>query len=94
VARQLFVSERYYNTIAVIDLFVVGNSSDQVFGFASASRIGSSALNLPVDLTPVHRDMENVNWASNPTLDQGSDFYVANQGETTRSFACSKTAPS
>ena len=26
VARQLFVSEPYYNTIAVIDLFVVGNS--------------------------------------------------------------------
>jgi hypothetical protein len=48
-------------------LMVVGNSPDQVFGFASVSRIGSSALNLPVDLTPVHRDMDNVNWASNST---------------------------
>jgi hypothetical protein len=81
VVRQLLVSEPYYNTIAVIDLIVVGNSPDQVFGLASVSRIRSSALNLPVDLTPVHRDMDNVNWASNSTLDQGSDFYVANQGD-------------
>jgi hypothetical protein len=83
VVRQLFVSEPYYDTIAVIDLIVVGNSPDQVFGLASVRRIHSSALNLPVDLTPVHRDMDNVNWASNSTLDQGSDFYVANQGDNT-----------
>jgi hypothetical protein len=39
--------------------------------------------NLPVDLAPVERDTDNVNWASNTTLDQGSDFYVANQGDNT-----------
>jgi hypothetical protein len=83
VVRQLFVSEPYYNTIAVIDLIVLENSLGKVFGLASVRRIRSSALNLPVDLTPVHRDMDNVNWASNSTLDQGSDFYVANQGDNT-----------
>jgi hypothetical protein len=29
------------------------------------------------------RDADNVNWASNTTLDQGSDFYVANRGNNT-----------
>jgi hypothetical protein len=38
---------------------------------------------LPVDLTPVKRDAENPNWASNTTLDDGSDFYVVNQGDNT-----------
>jgi serine/threonine protein phosphatase PrpC len=38
---------------------------------------------LPVDLAAVQRDAENMNWASNTTLDQGSDFYVANRGDNT-----------
>jgi hypothetical protein len=40
-------------------------------------------LNEPIDLTPVVRDADNVAWASNTTLDQGSDFYVANRGDNT-----------
>ncbi len=40
-------------------------------------------LNLPVDLTPVKRDRDTANWASNTTLDDGSDFYVANAGDNT-----------
>jgi len=28
----------------------------------------------------VQRDADNVNWASNSTLDDGSDFYLANRG--------------
>ena len=38
---------------------------------------------MPVDLAPVERDKDDVNWASNTTLDQGSDFYVANRGNNT-----------
>ena len=83
VVRQLFVSEPYTNTIAVIDLVVVGSSPNQVFGLGLIRRIASPELNFPVDLTPVHRDTDDVNWASNTTLDQGSDFYVANQGDDT-----------
>jgi len=45
------------------------------------------SLNIPVDLTPVERNTDDVNWASNTTLDEGtgtgSDFYVANQGDNT-----------
>jgi len=43
----------------------------------------ADALNLPVDLTPVKRDTDTANWASNTTLDDGSDFYIANQGDNT-----------
>jgi len=46
-------------------------------------RISSPALDRPVDLAPAQRDNDNVNWASNTTLDQGSDFYVANRGDNT-----------
>ena len=81
--RQLFVSEPFHNTIAVINLVVAGTAPNQVFGLGLVSRISSPWLNLPVDLAPVQRDADNVNWASNTTLDDGSDFYVANRGNNT-----------
>ena len=83
IVRQLFVSEPFQNTIAVLSLVNFGVAPNQVFGLSTISRIGSPWLNLPVDLAPVHRDKDNVNWASNTTLDQGSDFYVANRGNNT-----------
>ncbi|MBV8791538.1 MAG: hypothetical protein JO237_05735 [Pseudolabrys sp.] len=83
VVRQLFVSEPFHDTIAVVDLMVAGSMPNQVFGLGSVTRIRSEALNRPVDLTPVQRDNDKVNWASNTTLDDGSDFYVANQGDST-----------
>jgi len=84
VVRQLFVSEPFCDTIAVVDLGIVPTATNPVaFGLRSVTRIGSSALHLPVDLTAVQRDAENPNWASNTTLDDGSDFYVANQGDNT-----------
>jgi hypothetical protein len=81
-AWQLFVSEPFNNTIAVINLVVHG-TANQVFGVGSVSRINSPSLKLPVDLAAVHRDVDNVSWASNTTLDDGSDFYVANRGDNT-----------
>ena len=89
--RQLFVSEPFYDTIAVVNLTVFGTAPYQVFGLGSVSRIRSAALNIPVDLTPVERNVNDANWASNTTLDEGlfpvrpfgSDFYVANQGDNT-----------
>jgi hypothetical protein len=86
---QLFVSEPFNNTIAVINL-VFGNPLNQVFNLSSVSRISSLLLNFPVDLAPVQRDQDSATWASNTTLDQvsvsppkGSDFYVANRGDNT-----------
>jgi hypothetical protein len=83
VVRQLFVSEPFNNTIAVINLVVIGADGNEVFKMDSVTRINSPFLNLPVDLTPVQRDAGDPKWASNSTLDQGSDFYVANRGNST-----------
>jgi len=38
---------------------------------------------LPVDLAPVKRDADSNTWASNTTLDENSDFYIANRGDNT-----------
>jgi hypothetical protein len=82
-APQLFVSEPFNNTIAVINLVVGGTQPNQVFDRGSVSHVSSPSLNFPVDLAPVQRDVDNLNWASNTTLDEGSDFYVANRGNNT-----------
>src|SRR5215831_8516550 len=82
-AWQLFVSEPFNNTIAVLNLVVFGTAPNQVFGLDSVTLISSPSLNLPVDLAPVQRDADSINWASNTTLDEGSDFYVANRGDNT-----------
>jgi hypothetical protein len=52
-APQLFVSEPFNNTIAVINLVVAGTAPNLVFGLGSVSRISSRLLKLPVDLAPV-----------------------------------------
>ena len=86
VVLQLFISEPFNNTIVVINLVVAGPTSptnNQVFAPSSLSRIRSAALNLPVDLAPAEIETENTNWASNTTLEQGSDFFVANRGNNT-----------
>src|SRR5215468_919025 len=82
-AWQLFISEPFNNTIAVINLTVFGTAPNQVFGLSSVNRISSPFLNLPVDLAPVKRDADSFTWASNTTLDEDSDFYVANRGDNT-----------
>jgi hypothetical protein len=80
-APQLFVSEPFNNTIAVVSLVI--DPSNLVFGLGPVTRIRSPSLNLPVDLAAVQRDADSVTWASNTTLDDGSDFYVANRGDNT-----------
>ena len=85
-AWQLFVSEPFTNTIAVVNLVKFGPvtpTNNQVFALDSVTRISSASLNLPVDLAPVTRDADSKTWASNTTLDDGSDFYVANRGDNT-----------
>jgi len=84
-APQLFVSEPFNNTIAVINLVIVGTAPNQVFGPVPGpvTRLTSPSLNLPVDLAAVQRDADSITWASNTTLDEGSDFYVANRGDNT-----------
>jgi hypothetical protein len=81
--RQLFVSEPFHNSIAIVNLVVVGVAPNQVFGLGSVNRISTPWLKFPVDLAAVQRDADNLDWASNTTLDDGSDMYVANRGNNT-----------
>jgi hypothetical protein len=83
---QLFVSEPFNDTIAVVNLGITGPVSpanNQVFQAGKVTRISASELNMPVDLAPVAIDKDDSMWASNTTLDKGSDFYVANRGNNT-----------
>ena len=77
--RYLYVSEPFANSIAQIELTDDGN----VFHIGSIHRFYSGALNKPIDLAPVTNETSDANWASNTTLDVGSDFYVANRGNNT-----------
>jgi hypothetical protein len=86
VVQQLFVSEPFNNTIAVVNLVISQTSPtdpNKVFGVDSVSRFSSPFLKMPVDLAPVQRAVLDMKWASNTTLDEGSDFYVANRGNNT-----------
>ena len=80
---QLFVSEPLNDTIAVVNLSITGPLNNQVFQAGKVTRISSYELNMPVDLAPVVIDKDDPMWASNTTLDQGVDFYVANRGDNT-----------
>ena len=67
---QLFVSEPFNDTIAVINLVVFPIGPDQIFGLNSVNsvtRISSAVLNMPVDLAPVPLDHDDPMWASNTT---------------------------
>jgi hypothetical protein len=77
--RILYVSEPFRNSIAVLELA----DDSQIFHVASAHRIHSDVLNSPVDLAPADIETQNPNWASNTTLEEGADFYVANRGNNT-----------
>jgi hypothetical protein len=77
--RILYVSEPFENSIAVLNL----TDDGVVFHVSGITRIRSSALNEPVDLAPVHIETEDINWASNTTLEEESDFYVANRADNT-----------
>lgn len=77
--RILYVSEPFENRIAVLDI----TDDGVVFRVAGVRHFLSDALNEPVDLAPVSIETSDSNFSSNTTLDEGSDFYVANRGDNT-----------
>jgi hypothetical protein len=79
----LYVSQPRHDSIAAIDLAVGGPAGDEVFVPVGARLIRSEVLDGPVDLAPASVETENPNWASNTTLEEGSDLYVCNAGNDT-----------
>jgi hypothetical protein len=78
-ARILYVSEPFENRIAAVDI----TDDGEVFHVERVRHFRSEALNQPVDLAPVTVESTDPNFSSNTTLDQNSDFYVANRGNNT-----------
>lgn len=86
VVRQLFITEPFTNTIAVVDLVLFTTIPDgfhTVFKMGSIRRLHSSAFDNPIDMAPTKRNTDDSGWASNTTLDEDSDIYVANRGNNT-----------
>jgi hypothetical protein len=75
----LFVSEPFENRITVLDI----TSDGTVFRISGVRHIWSKALDKPVDLAPAIVETDDTNFSSNTTLNEGSDFYVANRGNNT-----------
>jgi hypothetical protein len=79
----LYVSQPFDDSIVAITLTTGGAVGNQVFSPTATKLIRSRWLNQPVDLAPVSTETENPNWASNTTMEEGSDFYVCNRGNST-----------
>jgi hypothetical protein len=79
----LYVSQPFDDSIRAIGLTTGGPAGSQVYMPTTLGVIRSRALNQPVDLTPVDVEAQNPNWASNTTMEEGSDFYVCNRGDGT-----------
>jgi hypothetical protein len=77
--RLLDVSEPFENSIAVLALVDDGT----IFRVSAVHRFHADVLNQPVDLAPAMIETEDPNWASNTTLEEAADFYVANRGDNT-----------
>jgi hypothetical protein len=77
--RILYVSEPFENSIAAIEL----TDDGVIFRVVGVRRFHPEGLNEPIDLAPAEIETSNPDWASNTTLDVGSDFYVANRGDNT-----------
>ena len=79
----LFVSEPFKNQIAVLNIAPDPAGPGAVFRVTGTRHFRSEALNEPVDLTPVVIETGDSNFSSNTSLNEGSDFYVANRGNNT-----------
>lgn len=79
----LYVSQPFDHSILALSLTVGGPTGSEVFVPSGRRLIRTGALNQPVDLAPVDVEAENPNWASNTTMEEGSDLYVCNRGNGT-----------
>jgi len=79
----LFVSEPFENRIAVLDITPDAKNPNAVFRVTGMHHIRSESLDRPVDLAPAILETDDNNFSSNTTLNEASDFYVANRGNNT-----------
>jgi len=77
--RILYISEPFRDGITVLDI----TDDGVVFRVAGVRHFFSNWLDGPVDLAPVTIETTDPSFSSNTTLDNNSDFYVANRGSGT-----------
>lgn len=82
-AKVIYVSQPFEDSILAITFDVGGPKGNELFVPTGTRVIRNRQLRQPVDLAPVHIETENTNWASNTTLEEGSDLYVCNRGDGT-----------
>jgi hypothetical protein len=75
--RILYVSDPTANAITALAL----TDDRRIFQVGDTRTIQSPLFNQPIGLAPAQRETEDLDWASNTTLFEGSDLYVANRGD-------------
>ena len=78
-SRILYMTDPLAN--AVVALALADNGV--VFTPGPLRRLAQGALNQPIDLAPAESETTDPNWASNTTVSEGADLYVANRGDNT-----------
>jgi hypothetical protein len=79
----LYVSQPFDDSVKAIGLAAGGPAGDEVFLPTTTRVLRSRDLRRPVDLAPVRVETEDPDWASNTTLEEGSDLYVCNAERAT-----------
>jgi hypothetical protein len=75
--RTLFLSDPIANAVVTLNILDDG----QVFRPGDAGRISSASFKTPIGLAPANPETEDTDQASNTTLAEKSDIYVANRGD-------------
>jgi hypothetical protein len=77
--RTLFLSDPLANTIVTLTL----TDDGKIFRPGDIGKITSPSFNTPIGLAPALPETEDTDQASNTTLFENSDIYVANRGDNT-----------
>lgn len=77
--RTLFMSDPIANAVVTLTLLDDGH----VFRPGDVGRLTSPSFNTPIGLAPTNPETEDTDQASNTTLAEHSDIYVANRGDNT-----------
>jgi hypothetical protein len=77
--RTLFMSDPLANAVVTLNLLDNGT----VFQPGDIARLTSASFNTPIGLAPTNPETEDTDQASNTTLAENSDIYVANRADNT-----------
>jgi hypothetical protein len=77
--RTLFMSDPLANAVVTLNL----DDDGRIFRPGAVARLTSPSFNVPIGLAPANPETEDTDQASNTTLFENSDIYVANRGDNT-----------